>query len=108
MMLRVMIVYLKSDIGTAFARVIEERGREWHDQFMERINRHYQAARYVRTSLPLSSVRDVVAFFEEMDQLMLGMAGEWSGKRLVIDTRGRTVGEIKTMLMDSFTAMEGV
>lgn len=102
--LRPMIVYLKSDIASAFARVVEERGQEWLDQFMERINRHYRTARYVRTALPLSSIRDVVTFFEEMDQLMLGTVKEWPGKRLVIDTWGRAVDEIEMVLMDSFAA----
>ena len=103
--LQPMIVYLKSDIDSAFARAVDERGREWLDQFMEPINRHYQTARYVRTSLPLSSIRDVSAFFEEMDQFMLRMVSGWRGKHLVIDTPGRTVDEIKTILMHSLSVV---
>jgi hypothetical protein len=100
--MRPMIVYLKSDVESAFRRAVEERGEKWLGEFLKRINGHYQAAQNVCTALPLSSIGDVVSFFEEMDQFMLRMVGEWSGKRLVIETRGRTLEEVKMMLKVSF------
>jgi hypothetical protein len=41
-----LLVYLKSDIRDAFVRT-SERGKEWLDEFLERINRHHGAARHV-------------------------------------------------------------
>jgi tRNA uridine 5-carbamoylmethylation protein Kti12 len=96
--MRPMIVYLKSDIDSAFRRAVKERGQEWLGEFLKRINGHYQTAQHMRTSLPLSSIGDVVSFFEEMDQLMLRMVGEWAGKSLVVETQGRTVDQVKMML----------
>jgi hypothetical protein len=92
------IVYLKSDVDGAFRRAVEERGEEWLGGFSNRISGHYQTAQHVRTSLPLRGVGDVVSFFEEMDQLMLRMVGEWGGRSLVVETRGRTVDEVRMML----------
>ena len=96
--MRPMIVYLKSDIESAFRRAVEERGPEWLGAFLKRINGHYQTGQHMRTWLPLSRIGDVVSFFEEMDQLMLRMVGEWAGRSLVVETRGRTVHEVKMML----------
>lgn len=96
-----MIVYLKSDIESSFRRAVDERGKEWLDEFLERINRHYHTAQNLCTSLPLTSIRDVVSFFEEMDQLMLRMVGEWAGKSLVVETRGRSIDEVKVILKSS-------
>ncbi len=97
--MRPMIVYLKSDVDSAFRRAVEERGGEWLGEFSERISGHYQTAQHMRTSLPLSGIGDVMSFFEEMDQLMLRMVGEWGGRSLVVETRGRTADEVKMMLM---------
>jgi len=104
--LKPIIVYLKSDINCALGRVVEERGEEWLGQFMGRINRHYQKGHYTRISPPLRGLRDVVAFFAEMDKLMLEMVKDWQGKTLVIDTLERTVDEIKNIFVDSLLRSE--
>jgi thymidylate kinase len=92
-----MLVYLKSDVKDAFVRT-QERGREWFDEFLERMNRHYKAARHVRTPLPLRDAQDVVTFFKEMDELAQSMVSEWPGEHLVIDARGQTLDQVKMML----------
>ena len=101
------IIYLKSQVNSAFARAIAERGSGWLDQFLARINRHYRTAGYVRVWLPLRSEDDVCAFFEEMDRFMLKMINEWRGRHIVIDTTGRTIGEIQAILHDSFNLQGG-
>jgi hypothetical protein len=95
-----MIIHLKGDVSSAFRRAVEERGQEWFDEFLERINWHFRAARYERVSLPLDNKRDVFAYFDEMDQLLQAMVGEWRGRHTVIDTREQTLDKVKMMLTD--------
>jgi hypothetical protein len=102
--MRPMILYLKSDVGSAFRRAVEERGEEWLGEFLKRINGHYRAAQHTRAALPLRGIGDVASFLEEMDRLMLRMVGEWAGTSLVAETRGRTADEVKMMLKSSFQA----
>ncbi len=101
-----MVIYLKSDVPSAFRRAVDERGQEWFDEFLERINWHFRKGRYECASLPMSSMKDVFVYFEEMDQLLQRMVGEWPGSRLVIDTTGQTIDTIKMMLMNSLMQIE--
>jgi hypothetical protein len=99
-----MIIHLKGDVPIAFQRAAKERGQAWFDEFLERINWHFRAARYEGVSLPLDNKRDVFAYFDEMDQLLQAMVGEWRGRHLIIDTRGQTLDKVKMILMDSIWA----
>ncbi len=99
-----LMLYLKGDVRIAFRRAVEERGQEWFDEFLERINWHFRTGDYEHATLPMQSMQDVFVYFEEMDQLLQDMVGEWRGRHLTIDTMGQTMDDVKMLLMSSLAS----
>lgn len=94
--LQPLIVYLKTDIATAYARAVKQRGAVWLERIIHRMNTWHLP---LYTQKPFRTLPDVIAFDQELDACVLALLDDWPGHTLVLDTTETPIRKLQTGIL---------
>jgi adenylate kinase family enzyme len=92
--LQPLIIYLDSDIETAFKRAVAQRGAAWLDSGIANMNTWtYHQDR------PVYDIQGVIAYWTQAHQLTRQLLDRWSCDMLVLDSTYTPVDELKARVL---------
>jgi thymidylate kinase len=80
-----LLIYLQTDIATAFARATAQRGEQWFESIRSYLNT-WRLPLYTKASQPFTTRQDVLAYFTALDRLARHLVSQWPGPTHILDT----------------------
>jgi thymidylate kinase len=96
-----LLVYLASDIPTAFARATAQRGQQWVENIRNFLN-SWQLPFYSSTAKPFATARDLITYFAALDQVARSLVAQWPGPTRILNTTATTPANLLAPLLAEF------
>jgi thymidylate kinase len=96
-----LLIYLASDVPTAFARATAQRGQQWVENIRNYLN-SWQLPFYTSTPKPFATARDLIAYFAALDQFARSLVAQWPGPARILNTTATPPPNLVTPILAEF------
>jgi hypothetical protein len=96
-----LLIYLTSDVPTAFARATAQRGQQWVENIRNFLN-SWQLPYYSSTPRPFATADDLIAYFAALDQLARDLVAQWPGPTRILNTTKAAPAELLASILAEF------
>ncbi len=96
-----LLIYLQTDIATAFVRATAQRGEQWFENIRNYLN-SWRLPLYTDASQPFAIRQDVITYFTALDQLARALVSQWPGPTQILDTTEAPPHKLLDPLLHTF------
>ena len=96
-----LLIYLASDVSTAFARATAQRGQQWLENIRNFLN-SWQLPFYSSTPKPFATARDLIIYFAALDQLARSLVAQGPGPTRILNATATTPANLLAPLLAEF------
>ena len=91
------LIYLDVDQQLALSRAVEQRGQEWLDDTLVRVNKYG-----CNQDTPLQNVEDVASYFKMTGDQSMTWLKKWKIDQLILDATHETIEELKAKVLNQW------
>ena len=96
-----LLIYLASDVRTAFARATSQRGQQWVENIRNFLN-SWRLPFYSPIPKPFATTRDLIAYFTALDQFARTMLAQWPGPTRVLNATATPPPDLLATILAEF------
>jgi deoxyadenosine/deoxycytidine kinase len=96
-----LLIYLASDVPTAFARATAQRGQQWAENIRNFLN-SWQLPFYSSTPKPFATTHDLIVYFVALDRFARTMVAQWPGPTRILSTTETAPPDLLAKILAEF------